>query len=142
MGPSSDVTFVASANCVVYRGGARFADVAGCAARRSGCGAEDHTATRDRRGRLWRPPAISALRDIARGLPIVACLPRLGAARNGTPVGSLADEHVCFHPVKPITTGEGGASSPAMGARGVRVFRGHGIVGDFRQREAGLMGTR
>ena len=57
----------------------------------------------------------------------------LGASLYGRPVGSIADiTTFSFHPVKQITTGEGGAvSSPApellVRARG---FRNHGLVRD------------
>ena len=52
-------------------------------------------------------------------------------------MGSLADLTVfSFHPVKPITTAEGGmitTDEPAL-ARRMRVFRNHGITTDHRQR--------
>ena len=42
-----------------------------------------------------------------------------------------------FHPVKPITTGEGGmvTTNDAELARRMRTFRNHGITTDHRQRE-------
>lgn len=55
----------------------------------------------------------------------------LGARHKGRPVGSISDMTVfSFHPVKSITTGEGGAvltSDKKFYERLVR-FRGHGIV--------------
>jgi len=57
----------------------------------------------------------------------------LGATYKGRPVGSIADMTVfSFHPVKHITTGEGGAvltNDPALADR-VRLFRNHGIARD------------
>lgn len=63
----------------------------------------------------------------------------LGASLHGQPVGSLADlTCFSFHPVKPVTTGEGGAvttDNEAMAAR-MRRFRNHGLDSDHRQRQA------
>lgn len=67
-----------------------------------------------------------------RGLVVVsdACH-SLGARYKGKPVGGLADMSVfSFHPVKSITTGEGGAvltDSDAFASR-LDVFRKHGIT--------------
>lgn len=57
----------------------------------------------------------------------------LGASLNGRPVGSLADMTVLsFHPVKNITTGEGGAvlTNSFEYAQRARDFRNHGLVRD------------
>ncbi|GAJ06437.1 unnamed protein product, partial [marine sediment metagenome] len=62
----------------------------------------------------------------------------LGGSYKGRPVGSLADLSIfSFHPVKHITTGEGGmitTDDPELAQR-MRVFRNHGITTDHRQRE-------
>jgi len=62
----------------------------------------------------------------------------LGGSYKGRPVGQLADLNTfSFHPVKHITTGEGGMIStndPEL-ARRMRIFRNHGITSDHRQRE-------
>ena len=55
----------------------------------------------------------------------------LGASYRGRPVGCLADATtLSFHPVKSVTTGEGGAilSDDAALAAAARRFRNHGIV--------------
>lgn len=55
----------------------------------------------------------------------------LGASRNGVPVGSEADMTMfSFHPVKLITTGEGGiiTTNRKDFADKLRTFRSHGIV--------------
>lgn len=61
----------------------------------------------------------------------------LGAAAGGRRVGALAKMTAfSFHPVKPITTGEGGAvttDDPALAKR-MRQFRSHGIDTDARSR--------
>lgn len=61
----------------------------------------------------------------------------LGASLNGRKVGSLADMTVfSFHPVKHITTGEGGmvVTDRADFAEKIRKFRNHGITADHAQR--------
>src|SRR5262249_15256760 len=61
----------------------------------------------------------------------------LGARYRGRPVGSVADMTVfSFHPVKHVTTGEGGVvltSDPAIADR-LRRFRHHGIQQPDRSR--------
>jgi perosamine synthetase len=62
----------------------------------------------------------------------------LGARYKGRPVGTLADLNVfSFHPVKHITTGEGGmiTTDHESFAQRMRIFRNHGITKDHRQRE-------
>ena len=62
----------------------------------------------------------------------------LGANYRSRVVGSLADLNVfSFHPVKAVTTGEGGmvtTDDEDMAAR-MRIFRNHGITNDHRERE-------
>jgi perosamine synthetase len=57
----------------------------------------------------------------------------LGAAYDGEPVGSIADMTMfSFHPVKPVTTGEGGVivtNNPEFYER-LQLFRSHGITRD------------
>jgi perosamine synthetase len=62
----------------------------------------------------------------------------LGASWHDCRVGSIARmTSFSFHPVKPVTTGEGGmvTTNDAELATRMRVFRNHGIVTDARQRE-------
>ena len=62
----------------------------------------------------------------------------LGASFGGRPVGTLAlASAFSFHPVKAMTTGEGGmiATDDAELARRMRTFRNHGIAQDHRERE-------
>jgi perosamine synthetase len=65
----------------------------------------------------------------------------LGATRDGRAAGTLADATAfSFHPVKPITTAEGGAVVTANEewARRARLFRSHGLERDpERQRTPG-----
>ena len=63
----------------------------------------------------------------------------LGAEYKGRKVGTLADLTVfSFHPVKHITTGEGGmiVTYDSDLAEKLRMFRNHGITTDPKQREA------
>jgi perosamine synthetase len=63
----------------------------------------------------------------------------LGAQYKGKRVGSISHMTVfSFHPVKHITTGEGGmvATDDAKLARQLRMFRNHGIDSDARERQA------
>jgi perosamine synthetase len=62
----------------------------------------------------------------------------VGASYRGRPVGSIAHlSTFSFHPVKHLTTGEGGmvtTADPLLDRR-LRRLRNHGIDSDFRQRE-------
>ncbi len=63
----------------------------------------------------------------------------LGAKYRGEPVGSIAHlSTFSFHPVKHITTGEGGmiSTNDEDLAQRMRIFRNHGITTDHRQRES------
>lgn len=86
-----------------------------------------------------------ALRRFAQkhGIALVAdACHALGGRLAGRPVGSLADlSTFSLHPVKPMTTGEGGVVTTDDDnlARRMRVFRNHGITTDHRERE--LAGT-
>jgi perosamine synthetase len=140
------MTFAASANCVVYQGGTPvFADVD------PGTLLVDPARAAEKVGPNTRvliavdyagqPCDYGALREIARsrGLVLVAdACHALGATLDGSPAGSLADLTVfSFHPVKHITTGEGGmvtTDRPEFAQR-LRLFRNHGISTDHRQRE-------
>jgi perosamine synthetase len=63
----------------------------------------------------------------------------VGATYRGRPIGSIAHlSTFSFHPVKHLTTGEGGmvtTADPALDRR-LRRLRNHGIDTDFRQRES------
>ena len=89
------------------------------------------------------PSDIAALRAaLPRPLPIIAdSAHSLGASQNGRPVGSLADiTTLSFHPVKQITTGEGGAclTSDADVADRIRKLRNHGMTSTADERTGAL----
>lgn len=77
--------------------------------------------------------AFRALADKAGAVLIEDACQALGAVRNGHKVGFEADMTVfSFHPVKSITTGEGGmvATQSDAFAQKLRLFRSHGIIKD------------
>lgn len=141
------MTFVASANCVRYQG----ADVQFCDVRRdtlnidttlveslispvtSAIVAVDFTG---------QPADFDELRMLAdaHGLILIEdAAHAVGATYRGRPLGALADlATFSFHPVKHITTGEGGmvtTNNPEFAAR-LRTFRNHGLSSDHHQRES------
>ncbi|MDQ7792873.1 MAG: UDP-4-amino-4,6-dideoxy-N-acetyl-beta-L-altrosamine transaminase [bacterium] len=151
IGPGDEVivpamTFAASANAVVFQGATPvFADVdpdtlllgptqvlGKITPRTKAIMAVDYAG---------QPCEYDALRAVADryGLALIAdSCHSLGGSYKGRPVGSLADVSVfSFHPVKHITTGEGGmvTTNDAALANRMRCFRNHGITADFRQRE-------
>lgn len=151
IGPGDEVivppiTFAASANCVLYQGAVPvFADVdAGTLLIDPTCVAASITSrTRailavDYAGQACRYDDLRALAD-QHGLRLVAdACHALGGSYRGRSVGTLADlSTFSFHPVKHITTGEGGmvTTDDAPLAREMRVFRNHGITTDHRQRD-------
>lgn len=150
VGPGDEVivpamTFVGTANAIVFEGGRPvFADVTAddllvdpasvehrITARTKGIVAVDYAG---------QPCDYGSLEEIAarHGLPVIAdgCH-ALGAELNGDPVGTLvALTAFSFHPVKHITTAEGGmvvTDDEEMAGR-MRRFRNHGISRDFRER--------
>ncbi len=140
------LTFAATANAALYLGAnPRFVDVDA----RTGLIAPDavaEVATSRTRAVVavdfaGHPADYDALRAVIDpGTALLADASHsLGATRGDRPAGSLADATAfSFHPVKPITTGEGGAiatDNPDVAAAAAR-FRTHGIT-----RDRSLMGT-
>jgi UDP-4-amino-4,6-dideoxy-N-acetyl-beta-L-altrosamine transaminase len=138
---TSPLTFVATANAALYVGATvRFVDVepdtgnldpdlvdAAINERTKAIVPIDyagHPADYDRLRAITDRHGLKLLADAAHSL---------GATYKGRPVGALADaSELSFHPVKPITTAEGGAvvtDDPALAQRVAR-FRTHGITKD------------
>ena len=140
------MTFVATANCVVYQGGVPvFTDVDPDTLLLDPIQVETKITPRTKAiiavDYAGQPCDYDALWAIANkyGLMLVAdACHALGGTYKGRPVGSLAHLTVfSFHPVKHITTGEGGmvtTNDPQLAQR-MRIFRNHGITTDYRQRE-------
>lgn len=146
---TSPLTFAATANCVLYQGATpMFADV--CA----------DTLTIDPNEILKRitprtrailpvdyaghPADLDAIQEIAREKNLIViedAAHALGATYRGKKVGGIADMTMfSFHPVKHITTGEGGiiTTNNAAYYERLKLFRSHGINSDARKRhEAG-----
>ncbi len=138
---TTPLTFAATANAAVMLGaGVRFVDV------QPDTGNIDPSAVARAIGPRTRliaavdytghPAEYDALQSIAdeHGLTLVAdAAHSLGATYRGTPVGTLGDlTTLSFHPVKVITSAEGGAvltDDPAL-AQLAGDFRTHGIIKD------------
>jgi perosamine synthetase len=151
VGPGDEVivptmTFAASANAVLYQGGVPvFADVNSDTLLVDPASVEARLTPRTRAivavDYAGQPCDYSALRVLAsrHSVALIAdACHAIGGAWRGDSVGTLADlSCFSFHPVKHITTGEGGAICTAKPdlARRMRVFRNHGITSDHRQRE-------
>lgn len=141
----SPMTFAASANCVLFEGGRPvLADVRPDTLLLDPARAEEQV-TNDTRALVpvdytGQPCDYEGLRDLAdrHGLALVAdACHALGGSYRGEPVGSLADLNVfSLHPVKPITSGEGGmvTTDDADLARQMRRFRHHGMSRSHEER--------
>lgn len=140
------ITFAASANCVVFQGGRPiFADVLPDTLLIDPASVETKITQRTKAivavDYAGHPCDYDALQIIADkyGLSVVAdACHALGGRYKGRPVGTLADlSAFSLHPVKHVTTGEGGVITTDDDelAKRMRIFRNHGITTDHRQRE-------
>ena len=139
------LTFVATANCIAFLGARPvFADVAPDTLLVDPKRVAEKISPRTKAiiavDYAGHPCDYDALRRIAHehGLALVAdaCHSLGGSDQNGN-AGALADlTAFSFHPVKAITTGEGGmvTTNDANLARRMRAFRNHGISTDHRER--------
>jgi perosamine synthetase len=143
---TTPMTFAATANCVLYQGSTPvFADVSSDTLSLDPEQVERRVSPKTRAilpvDYAGHPADLDAIRGIAKrhGLVVIedGCH-ALGAECGRRRVGSIADMTVfSFHPVKHITTGEGGmvtTDSPQF-AETLRRFRNHGISSDARQRQ-------
>ncbi len=151
IGPGDEViiptiTFVATANSVVFQGGTPvFADVENDTLLIDVKDVEKKMTSRTKAivavDYAGQPADYSRLQALASQykLPIIAdACHAIGGSYKGKPVGALADlSTFSFHPVKNITTGEGGmiTTNNQNFAKRMYLFRNHGITTDFRQRE-------
>ena len=138
---TSPLTFAATANAALMLGAkVNFADVDPETGLIDPVSAEAAVTERTRMlvgvDYAGQPADYVALREVAdrHGLRLVAdAAHSLGGRAHGQRVGVLADATtLSFHPVKPITTGEGGAvvTNDPDWARGASEFRNHGLVRD------------
>ena len=150
IGPGDEVivtpmTFAATANCVLYLGGRPvFADVDAETLLLSPATVEQAITPRTRAiiavDYAGHPCEYDELRALAQrhGLALVAdACHSVGGSYKGHAVGTLAGLNTfSFHPVKHLTTGEGGMVTTDSEdlAKRMRIFRNHGITTDHRQR--------
>jgi perosamine synthetase len=144
---TTPMTFAATANCILYQGATPvFSDV-----RRDTLNLDPEQIEKKISPKTkailpvdyaGHPAELGPILEIAQrhGLVVIedACH-ALGAEYDGRRVGSIADMTVfSFHPVKHITTGEGGmvATNNPQFAETLRRFRNHGISSDARQRQS------
>jgi perosamine synthetase len=152
IGPDDEVivtplTFAASANCVRYVGATvKFADVREDTLTLDPERVEAEITNRTKAiitvDYAGQPSDLDPLMELARAHNLVLiedAAHSLGASYGERPVGSVAHlTTFSFHPVKLITTGEGGAVATDDTELAVRLrnFRNHGITTDHREREA------
>ena len=150
IGPGDEViipalTFVSTANCVVFQGGTPvFADVERDTLLIDPQSIETRLTPKTKAiisvDFAGQPCEYDLLNEMSQqnGLTLVddACH-AIGGSFHENAVGSLADLNTfSFHPVKNITTGEGGmvTTENTDWAKRMRFFRNHGITSDHKQR--------
>jgi UDP-4-amino-4,6-dideoxy-N-acetyl-beta-L-altrosamine transaminase len=142
---TSPITFVASANCVLYCGGRPvFADIQEDTANIDPRAIEKKITARTKAiipvHFAGHPCDMKEIRNIAKRhslLVIEDAAHALGAEYKGSKIGSCAYSDMTifsFHPVKAITTGEGGAilTNNKRLYQKLLLFRNHGITKDVR----------
>jgi UDP-4-amino-4,6-dideoxy-N-acetyl-beta-L-altrosamine transaminase len=150
IGPGDEVivtpmTFAASANCVLYQGGRPvFADVQPDTLNLDPAAAEAQISGRTKAivavDYSGQPADLDELLAVTRrhGLVLIEdAAHALGATYRGRPIGAISHlTTFSTHPVKHVTTGEGGLVTTEDGdlAERMRWFRNHGITTDHRQR--------
>jgi perosamine synthetase len=144
---TTPMTFAATANCVLYQQATPvFADVTADTLNLDPARVSEKISAKTRAilpvDYAGHPADLEVIVEIGRehGLVVIedACH-ALGAEHRGRRVGGIADMTVfSFHPVKHITTGEGGmvATNNARFAETLKRFRNHGISSDARQRQS------
>jgi len=150
IGPGDEVivppmTFAATANSVVFQGATPvFADVEDEALLIDPQAVAEKITSRTKAiiavDYAGHPCDYDVLENLAKrhGLALIAdACHSLGGSYRTRPMGSLADlTAFSFHPVKPITSGEGGmiTTNDAAWVTRLKMFRNHGITTDHRQR--------
>jgi perosamine synthetase len=141
----SPMTFAASANCIVFQGGVPvFADIDPDTLLIDPQRVEEKITSKtkaviavDYAGQPCDYDKLKAVTERYSLKLIDDACHALGGTYRNRPVGSLADLNTfSFHPVKHITTGEGGmiTTDDSVYAKRMRCFRNHGITTDHRER--------
>jgi len=144
---TTPITFCATANCVLYqRARPFFADVSPDTLNLDPVAAEEKISARTKAilpvDYSGHAADLDALMDLAErhGLTVIEDASHaLGGEYHGRRVGSVAHMTTfSLHPVKHVTTGEGGVvtTDRADFAETLRRFRNHGISSDARQRQS------
>jgi perosamine synthetase len=144
---TTPLTFCATANAVLYQGATPvFADVRDDTLTIDAAEVERRVTARTRAilpvDYAGHPADLERLRALAdrHGLVVIEdAAHALGAAYQGRRVGGISHMSVfSFHPVKHLTTGEGGmvTTDDATFAERLTTFRNHGIDTDARTRQA------
>jgi perosamine synthetase len=143
---TTPLTFCATANCVLYQGATPvFADVSADTLNLDPNEVSQKINSRTKAiiavDYAGHPAALEEMAQLARAQGAVliedACH-ALGAEYRGKRVGGIADMTVfSFHPVKHLTTGEGGmvTTNDERLAETLRRFRNHGISSEARERQ-------
>jgi perosamine synthetase len=142
---TTPMTFCATANCVLYQGATPiFADVSADTLnldpQQVSRKLSSHTKAIIAVDYAGHPAELDELGELAKqhkALLIEDASHALGAEFRGKRVGGIADMTVfSFHPVKHLTTGEGGmvTTDDARRAETLRRFRNHGITSEVRAR--------
>ena len=143
---TTPLTFCATANCVLYQGATPlFADVCDDTLNLDPREVAKKISSRTKAiiavDYAGHPAALDEMRQIADkcgAILIEDACHALGAEFHGKRVGGIADMTVfSFHPVKHLTTGEGGmvtTDNPQL-AETLRRFRNHGISSEARDRQ-------
>jgi len=140
------ITFAASANAAIYEGAVPvFADIEADTLLIDIASVADRISDRTRAivavDFAGQPADYDALRELAKGRNITLIADTChapGATYKGRTTGTLADiSCFSFHPVKHLTTCEGGMATTQdrQMAAHMRRFRNHGIDSDYRMRE-------
>jgi perosamine synthetase len=151
---TTPMTFCATANCILYQGATPiFADVSSDTlnldpgevsrrlSERTSSGAASRVKAIIAVDYAGHPAALQELGELAHAhgaLLIEDACHALGAEYQKKRVGNIADMTIfSFHPVKHLTTGEGGMVTTNDGrlAETLRRFRNHGISSEARQRQ-------
>jgi perosamine synthetase len=143
---TTPMTFCATANCILYPGALPvFADVSADTLNIDPVEISKKITSRTKAiiavDYAGHPAELEELRTLAKArgaLLIEDACHALGAEYRGKRVGSIADMTVfSFHPVKHVTTGEGGmvTTDDAPLAETLRRFRNHGISSEARERQ-------
>jgi len=143
---TTPMTFCATANCILYQGATPvFADVSHDTLNLDPAEVSkkisSHTKALIAVDYAGHPAALDELGELAKecgAILIEDACHALGAEFRGKRMGGIADMTVfSFHPVKHLTTGEGGmvATNDARLAETLRRFRNHGISSEARERQ-------